>query len=115
MTDQPNDIDIEAERKLLEDTTTGFDLRRWWHDPTQYIGRRTKAGLVGWLARARLAAERERELQATIDRLEKQVPKPRPTMSCPRCHGAGWFDGPTMCDMCFGAGWVYFVEERTDQ
>ena len=66
MTDQQHDIDIEAER-------TAFIIAR---KGAHYCD----CMLEGWLARARLAAEREREMQqeiaardAEIERLRKEI------------------------------------------
>lgn len=59
MTDQRPDIDIEAER-------TAFIIAR---KGVHYCD----CMLEGWLARARIAAERERELQEEIKRLKNLI------------------------------------------
>lgn len=91
-------IDVEAER-------VAFSIAR---EGVHYCD----CMLEGWLARARIAAERERELQEEIKRLKKQVPKPRPTVTCTVCQGTGWCEsGRYLCDVCCGDGWMYYVEE----
>ena len=73
MSDKPS-IDIEAERKDFERDAIahGMSARRLSTD--EYVSPSTAFRLSGWLARARLAAERERELQAEIERLKRLVP-----------------------------------------
>lgn len=62
MTDHQPDIDIEAER-----------MEAWWEKLGQYTEPWTPKGgaMSAWKERARLAAEREREMQTELDRLKK--------------------------------------------
>lgn len=97
MSDTPNDIDIEAERKLFEDTSAGFDLRHWEYDPTQYLMAVSEYRWRGWKDRARLAAERERELCDMLADAQHAVccyscPEPRegePDRHCETCVRIG--------------------------
>jgi len=74
MSDKPS-IDIEAERKDFERDAIahGMSARRLSTD--EYVSPSTAFRLSGWLARARLAAEREREMLDLLERLKRLVPK----------------------------------------
>jgi len=104
------DIDIDAERKAYREWRIRV-LRACGMYPGETDQRDTYR-LDAWFERARIAAERERELQEEIKRLKKQVPKPRPTVTCTVCQGTGWCEsGRHLCDVCCGDGWMYYVEE----
>lgn len=72
MTDLP-DIDIEAERKDFEAAfETGYGLTRNTAEGI-YLDENTEAACDGWLARARLAAKREREMQQEIAARDAEI------------------------------------------
>jgi len=77
MSDQP-DIDIEAERKDFERDAIahGMSARRLSTD--EYVSPSTAFRLSGWLARARIAAEREREMVDLLLEAQRE--------GCTRCY-----------------------------
>lgn len=70
MSDQTKpDIDIEAERRYFERYATDrLPLERYW-DGEEYFNEWTQSAFESWLARARIAAKREREMQRQYDNL----------------------------------------------
>ena len=96
MSDKPS-IDIEAERKDFERDAIahGMSARRLSTD--EYVSPSTAFRLSGWLARARLAAERERSLLDLLADAQHAVccyscPEPRegePDRHCETCVRIG--------------------------